>query len=462
VNLRFTSAVLGVCLTSVGCGGEVDSSDGEPQPATPEPSATYVGVAPGALGEDGMFPSVALDANGTVHMLFRGAQRAPVYAECAQDCTSHDRWRSTAIGEGIASVSPLALDSRHRPRFVLTRPTPNLPDYLGSDGTFSYASCDANCLTSSSWTVTELGRAPALPPFVGVVDQVPDPMVGISLDDDDRAWVAVFTDDAQPSPSESTASNPLTLTSCAGNCADVSNWTQATHSVPGHGPVFLAVDAFGVAHIANGAYGGAPGENTWGHRVAYSEVDTLEGSVVSRVLDVDVDSYLGFLRLRVDAWGRPRMLYGLATSGGGNSGPLDRMVYAWCEEDCARGGTWSSVEIAVPGGAAQAQDFVLDDAGAPRIAYSTGNFDTLSYAFCTNHCNTPQATWTFQTMGTAADLLDSLAPSARMVRQETPCPGAPSAVMAVGLGLARDGTPRFADALHACGSSNFSVGFVAP
>jgi hypothetical protein len=459
---RFSHFVVaGFVLTA--CGGEISLTDGRPQPRTLEPKATYVGVAPGALGEDGVFPSVAADASGTTHVLFRGDGRSPVYAECEGNCTVHDAWRATPLGAGTGSISALALDSKGRPRFALTRPTPNLPNYAGSDGTFSYASCEDDCLTSASWTVTELGQAPALPPFFEVVDQLPDPMIGMALDAGDRPWVAVFTGDAQPSASASDGSNPLTLTSCSGACGEARNWRATTHAVPGHGPVFLAVDPLGVAHVANGAYGGVGAVNAWGHRVAYTEIDTTAGTARSRVLDIDVDSFLGFLRLRVDGQGRPRMLYGLATSGGGAQALLDRMIYAWCDEDCAQVGTWTSVEIAVPGGSAQAQDFVLGDDGSPRIAYSTGNFAALNYASCTSRCNTPHATWTYQTMGSSADLLDSLAPSARAADQAAPCSsGAPTAVMSVGLGLANDGTPRFADALHACGSPLFSVSFVSP
>jgi hypothetical protein len=444
------------------CGAIETPSEGETRPDPGVPEATYVGTAPGVLGGDGTFPSVAVDAAGTTHAAFRGAERTPVYAECPAPCTQRNQWRSATVGTATASISPIVLDAHGRPRFVVSTSTPDLSDYEGSSGKFSYASCDVDCTTGSNWAVTDLGDAPALASSFEIVEQNPDPMVGLAIDTSDRAWVAVFTDDAAEPSISGALDNVLTVTTCGGACTDALAWTATNHSVPGHGPVHVAVDAAGIVHEANGAFGGVPGDYTWGKKVAYVEIDTNRETTQSRVLDLNVDEYLGFLRLRVDAAGHPRLLYGTARSGWGNDGLLDRMIYAWCDEDCAAQGAWSAVELPVPGGAAQAQDLVLDGSGAPHVAYSSGNFGTLGYASCTSGCNTPRATWIFQTVESTAALLDSLSPSARTPDGASCSKASDSPVMAVGLGLAHDGTPRFVDSLHACGSQWFSIGFVAP
>jgi hypothetical protein len=375
LGLGLCFVVSGLPLTA--CGAVVAAGESEPKPAVPEAKSTYVGTAPGLLGGDGTFPSVAMDAAGTTHVAFRGAEGTPVYMECTTPCTNRSQWRSTTVEARTASISPIVLDTHGRPRFAMTKSTPDLADYEGSRGKFSYASCDADCTTRSNWTVTDLGDAPALPSSYEVVQQNPDPMLGLAFDAHDRPWVAIFTDDSAEPSISGTLDNVLTVTMCEGGCTDASAWTPTRYSVPGHGPGHVAVDASGIVHEANGAFGGVPGDYTWGESVAYVEIDTNREAVHSRVLDLDVDEYLGFLRLRVDAAGHPRLLYGTARSGWGNDGLLDRMIYAWCDEDCAGTGTWSTVELSVPGGAAQARDLVLDGSGAPHIALGAQATATL-------------------------------------------------------------------------------------
>jgi hypothetical protein len=348
-------------------------------------------------------PSMAVDAHGTVHVLYYSS--APEasgarYAECTGNCDFLASWRFVTVAETgtEAAISPLVLDSHGRPRFVVTQ-------YVGGALTARvlFVSCEEGCTAASSWRVATVGQASDAAP-----EDVPFP-VPLAVDDHDGLWIAFASSDTQ-----------LTVMSCSTGCSEGSQWTAEAYAMVGPDPFHpkdIAVDAARTVHMTE------QGD------IGYVEIERGgPSSLTVRMLSLpDINSPR---RMRLDSNGHPRMLY-----------VGDTLRYASCNQDCAGHGKWTSVAIPTASSMAGSIDFVLDPRGLPHISYGLGpgaGLQSLEYATCASDCVTASATWHVETIQSSSALATG-----------TPAPDAGAGmpfldIWSVSVALDASGAPHFA------------------
>jgi hypothetical protein len=354
---------VGVGVAVAACGNVVEEEVATTKVGT---QATPTNVNLDVEG-DSQSPSLVIDATGNAHLLFYwigsglGAGYGARYGECSSNCDTLASWRFVTLDVPWA-VSPLVLDSKGRPRFLVTGLTPH-----AMAATLTYASCDEDCTATASWTFTRLSDG-AVPGGGPVPDAMP-----LAIDAHGTSWVA-FTSGA----------TQLTLASCETRCTDAAHWTSTAYTTRYHFfPRDLGVDKAGTAHMTE-QYGNA-----------YVEIATGPTSAQTRTLNAPDTA----VRMRLDSSGHPRIIYQ------GREG-LD---YAWCNKDCAAKGTWAKVSTLAPQASEDPGDFVLDSAGLPHIAFGSPSHppaivDDLRYATCSAHCGTPQMTFRIETIQSSSDL----------------------------------------------------------
>jgi hypothetical protein len=325
---------------------------------------------------------VAVGADGRIHLAFSGNPSTIYYATCTSDCTLPGSWAHVAIAqEGIVySRTQIRLDPLGRPRVFF------FFDKGGNFDEYRYVTCDSDCTTAASWTVSTALVAQ------NVGDDVP---------------VRSFALDRQGNPAfiyRNIAGGPprgLYYVRCGGtDCSATASWTvtqlvQDEWSTSAYHGLSLEYDGANVAHVAFRAPTGTNGV----FATAYMRCSTTCGDAASWA-----STYLfqcsasGDLQLRVEDSGRAHLAYSGAN---GN----EQIVYLSCASGCTAPGGWTGITIgSAAHDGARALDLALDAAGRPRIAYARYAGDGVGLARCESGCDDGTATWTFSLPEVLADL----------------------------------------------------------
>lgn len=99
-------------------------------------------------GADAIFPSLAVDGGGRVHLVFADDAHAFIYARCDGNCTDPASWSTVRLDEGDRG-SALAVDEQGR----ITALNP-----LRISGDLRFLTCVADCLEAASWQIATVDR----------------------------------------------------------------------------------------------------------------------------------------------------------------------------------------------------------------------------------------------------------------------------------------------------------------
>ncbi|HTX54565.1 MAG TPA: hypothetical protein VMD08_14240 [Candidatus Baltobacteraceae bacterium] len=166
--------------------------------------------------------TIAVDANGHVHLVYQRTDSLLTYATCASACTTASNWH-------FATIDPTTYLSGYAGGFngvSLAFGAGNAVDlaYVVKDSV-KYAHCDSSCAGGGAWTVAPLGRA---------------------------TYDAALQADASGSLHLATNYGSVAVATCASSCGTPASWvTTRADSVPGGYYVALSLDAAGHERIAS-------------------------------------------------------------------------------------------------------------------------------------------------------------------------------------------------------------------
>ncbi len=390
--LHYVRMLLVLSLVATACRG----SEAEPDSNTPADASADAGTGgpdgsvTGPDSSSGTFfldlssnfvePSIATDADGGVHVAYRAYTsvdgKYPVrYAYCASRCGEADSWIAFDIGlSGIGGAFPsLALDAAGRPHVAWFRSD----DWLGSDGAFWLARCEAGCSQPASWTAGEAFQTEALSPEG-------DRYFGI-----DPGGSAVIVHRG--------ASTAL-FASCTQGCTDAAGWRQTDLSIRRGYNFAVAFAGPGKPRFAFTSEGDLYYFECGGN---CGDASSWSGGGLFGI------GSGGRFDLRTDRSGRPRIaLYeGYLADAPQN----EKTYYAWCDSGCSAASAWSSALVDVPDRfGEEGLALVMDADDRPWIAGGIDDYMQSLYgvgiAICDQGCESDGAQWRSVLVASVDDL----------------------------------------------------------
>lgn len=304
--------------------------------ATCATSANWAMLAVDQTGDVGAHTSLAVDATGRLHVGYDDATNGNLkYATCAASCTSVANWKTITVDpSGFVAEPSLAVDAGGRVHVA----------YLHAFGFLMYATCAASCTTAANWQA-------AVPDASGNVGG------GVSLAVDAGGRVHVSYNDA--------VNGDLDYATCAANCTTTANWASVAVDQPGDvgAMTALAVDATGRVHV--GYWDSTNGD------LKYATCVSSCGTAANwKLLAVDESGTVGSApSLAVDASERVFVSYYAY----GSSGALK---YTTCAANCAAAASWQLVFADQAGSVGAGSSLAVDRHGAVHIGYyDLGNGD---------------------------------------------------------------------------------------
>lgn len=329
--------------------------------------------------------SLAVAPDGSVHIAFSPKGPAPSkaypvqYAVCKTQCDQKRNWSVTAFGDvGMdGGKVRLRLNSQGYPRLMWY-----YRDFSADNGVYVYAECNQNCLKPNNWSALVLGSSRQY-----------------SLSDEEY-----FVLDASGRPHFffQDPAYVASYASCQRACTQVANWTTTALAVPDIEPYHFQVAIDGQGHLRV-SFLTAPrvAETYVGFAACDRNCTTASQWVVLphllHVGSVDYDHSLA-----VNSQGHPRLaIY----TGGYADGPTQydyRLLYLWCDTQCADIARWSYTEVPVPANYGENVQLLLDQQGQPRMVYyvkngdldnGAGHFYGMGQAWCSANCTINGARW---------------------------------------------------------------------
>ena len=100
-------------------------------------------------GADAFRPSLAVDAAGRVHLVFSDVSRAFTYARCEAECATPSSWATVRLDEGDLNGSALTVDAAGR----ITALNP-----VSLSGELRFLTCLSDCLEARNWQIATVDR----------------------------------------------------------------------------------------------------------------------------------------------------------------------------------------------------------------------------------------------------------------------------------------------------------------
>jgi hypothetical protein len=346
-----------------GGGGAGRGSGGMGGPAGIAGGGTFPDFANGSNGD---FPQLVIDPAGVRHFIY-GTISASVntvrYGQCSADCGRQSSWRFVSIGNRGTwggKAAKLAVTPQGGPRITW----PWQGD--SNDPVIIYLSaCDSNCTDAAGWTsgpIEDLTSNGTLWDRTGT---------NLAIDGSGRLHFIYNTNGG------------IWYTTCAGGCTSAASWS-AKVNVTSADPSYtgLAVSASGQVRVAFG--------NRSTSVLTYRTCESGCDNVASWAPEVPLFyNNEGRVALRLDAAGRPRILY----NQGGVGKPNDHVTFfASCDTGCQAPAGWVAFTVGFAAGAAErGLDLEIDAAGNP-VAVVESATDLVAQR-CTDNCRTASATW---------------------------------------------------------------------
>jgi hypothetical protein len=319
-------------------------------------------------------PTIEIDAKDGLHAVYpRYAIGGAFYAYCAGTCAeSEDLSVVDFETEGTVHNSMLALDRAGHPRVLLATATK-----------VYYASCDANCGSSSGWETAE------------ILDHAGDREVtgeAFALDSEGRPRFLMHTYRAFLGIGQKPRAT--FYVSCDGDCQEAASWQVSQIATQTWEGTDFRYDSQGRAHIATVANVEAEGAVTR-KLGAYStcekdcDVDTNwvgTGLYEAYENSTEVVAMQPTVALALTRAGTPRVVV-LGKNAEGNR----NIVYFECDEDCT-GDNWTGSIISDHESIDTGLDLALDKNDRPRLAYTLGY--NIGLAYCDQaDCASETAMW---------------------------------------------------------------------
>jgi hypothetical protein len=256
-----------------------------------------------------------------------------------------------------------------------------------ADGQLYYGYCPSGCRTSKF-------KFTAVPGAMGI------PLAGTG------ALGLAVDGEGRPRLLTAEGNGTATYFECNGSCTDAANWTSATILVPDPptGDRIFAVtpDGSGAAFVFGGqgglVYDACTSNCTNAANWTQTAIPAPAGPSYVRGA-----SYFRDTALRIDAQGRPRVIYWADLAQPGYA-----LSYAACDQGCASASGWTSLMLSNQKGAyGVAPKLALDAQGRPRAWFqgTTSDGTTPLYAWCdADDCTLSTQDWQAVTAPNADDM----------------------------------------------------------
>ncbi len=340
---------------------------------------------------DAAGPQLAVDAQGTWHLMFTESIGTPgvivYYGECTANCGLGGSWRygrpgAVAMGGQLAQLAVEPTGTVH----AMIRDIPN--------HAWVYARCASNCTADASWTNNPL---PSL--FVaGLTNMDIFPGWGRSFAVGPGGRLA-FVVAAERFGTLDQRRGTYVAT-CESACTADSSW-QFTHV----GPVGMESEHHSLRFTASGGLRLAYATLITTQELHYAECDAQCG-VESSWSDVVLGQSAGAVGLALDPAGHPRVAWF-----GGNAysftSPSGDLGYAECDSACTQAQSWRGGILLSGKNGTEGVDLAWTVAG-PVIAYQSKDLE-LALAGCAQNCGTT-GTWSNLVLEDTTTLRNDLPP----------------------------------------------------
>ncbi|MBS1152705.1 MAG: hypothetical protein H6Q89_4403 [Myxococcaceae bacterium] len=329
-----------------------------------------LGTFPDLSGANGRFPQLLIDASGTRHFFYETMTTAtPVpfrYGECTNNCKLQSNWAFTSIGDRglMGGLGKMALNAQGKPRvmWVNAAGTPN--PYV-----IHFASCDSNCTNSASWSSGAILTLPA--------DQVVFGRAGRNLAVDGTGRVhLVYAPGA--------VNDGLDYITCASNCTAAASWSAPVKLSNYPARVSLATTAAGQVRLAYTTQGSP----YLGYRSCEGACDVAANWSAEALVYYSDE---GMVSLRLDAQGRPRILFNQDTAGQPANNEVT--LYSFCEANCATNTNWTTYTIGLAAtDGLKGLDFEIAGDGSVLGAFHSKD-SKLTMLRCAANCQSATGSW---------------------------------------------------------------------
>ncbi len=349
--------------------------------------------------------NVEVDGNGGIHVTYSVADgfatdagTIPLfYAYCPSGCSSSANWTKVELGDRVLDAR-LQLTPDGHPRVLLyttinKNPNLNALDFVQ----YLYATCNANCTSPTSWTMTPVSQ------------QVQDIPARRS-----SYLHSYFRLDSLGNPSfvysdsqENLTHNGMFFRTCFSNCTNPLSWAEVLLDPSGGFPVSLALSPTGQPRLMYTFLNFVTNTSVVNYAQCNTNCLTHSNWSAKTLFDSGVNSTSARYNLQTDSNGNPRAILfsGDMTNPSFTSSTL---YYLSCDLTCTGSSTtWTTQAISalmsLPAGYGATPQLRIDSADLPHLTFAAAG-NGVAYGWCTTSCQSPTGNWKYEMVESASSL----------------------------------------------------------